>query len=107
MNPMIIHSQKLTFEMKFHADGHADCIVGLASTDKRELDYIHSRPEQYMITVMPIITAAIAGICRHYKNVPGCSIEELIQQIVPSLEHAYYKSITKTKIERLVDPEEN
>jgi len=87
---MITHSQKITFEMMFHADGHADCIVGLASTDKRELDYIHSVPEQYMITVMPIITAAIAGICRQFKGVPGCSIEEVIERIGPSLEHAYY-----------------
>lgn len=104
---MIIHSQKVTLEMNYHADGHADCIVSIESTDKRELDYIHSVPEQYLITIMPIIVAGIAGICKQFKDDPGCSIEAVMERIGPALEHAYYKSISKTKLKRIVDPEEN
>lgn len=102
-----MHIQNINFEMRFHGEGWADCIVTIGSSEQRENEMIQTIPEQYINTVMPVVIAGIAGICRQFQGHPGCDIESVIERFGPTLEHTYHEMVQRTEMRKEPHPNQN
>jgi len=101
-----MHTQTLSMHMNY-GDQVAECVVDFSSSNQHEQGLVKTNPAQYLNTIMPILTSALAGICHQYKEQPGFAPTEIINYLSVLLEEAVAHRVVHTRVENIVNPQMN
>jgi len=101
-----MHTQTLSMYMTYHHD-IAECVIDFSSSDHHEQMQVQKVPQQYLNTIMPILTSALAGICHRFAGQPGFSTGEICEIFSNLLQDALDHRVIRTHSENIINPQMN